>query len=208
MRPELRGRIALLLSAFALMNCSGDSTGPSTPAYFIALRDHPCDTSVGPVDTVINGPATEVAPNAGSGFIDSTAGPRPPFTVLWVAGTSTLYSPNYGDLTFVLLRVRNPPPVGVYLVGAVADSTVFLEGYSAPWAARGVPFDMSEAGFVTAPFTGSITIEESDSTGVVGRFDLAEGQYLFDGVLRCMAASGRFSSRERLRYSSESLRSH
>jgi hypothetical protein len=54
---------------------------------------------------------------------------------------------------------------------------------------------MTEAGFVTASFTGSITIEESDSTGVVGRFDLGEGQYLFDGVLRCMSASGRFSSR-------------
>jgi hypothetical protein len=67
---------------------------------------------------------------------------------------------------------------------------VFLEGYSAPWAARGVGFDMSEADFVPAPFTGTITIEESIAAGVVGRFDLAEGRYLFDGVLRCMTASG------------------
>jgi hypothetical protein len=191
----LRPRIAFLLSALALTNCSGDNTGPSDPAYFIALQDRPCDTSLGSIDTLSQ--PGGVAPNAGSGFIDSTSGPRPPFTVLWVVGTSTVYSSISGDLTFVLLRVRNPPPVGVYPVGSVADSTVFLESYSAPWAARPVPFDMSEVGFVTAPFTGTITIEESDATGVVGRFDLAEGQYLFDGGLRCMAASGRFSSRER-----------
>jgi hypothetical protein len=100
-------------------------------------------------------------------------------------------------LTFVLLRVSNPPPAGVYPIRAVRDSAVFLEGYSGPCAATGVEFDVSEADFVPAPFTGTITIEESDAAGVVAWFDLEEGRYLFDGVLRCMAASGRFRTRER-----------
>jgi hypothetical protein len=137
-------------------------------------------------------------PNAGSGYIDSIIpNDAPRRTVLWVVGFSTFYHDpvSSGDLTFILLRVPDPPPVGVYPIRALADSTVFLEGYGAAWVGR--EFDMSDVGFVTEPFTGEITIEESDASGVVGRFSLNEGRYLFDDELRCMSASGRFSTRQR-----------
>jgi hypothetical protein len=193
---SVRTRILFLLPVLALTNCS-DSTGPSGRPYFIALEDHDCAASVGPVDTVSQ-PGGGLVPNAGSAFIDSVITlDRPRRTVFWMLGISTVYPTAFGELTFVLLRVPNPPPVGVYPVAAVADSTVFLEGYSAPWAARSVEFDMSDDTFVQSPFVGTITVEESDATGIVGRFDLAEGRYLFDGVQRCMSASGRFSTRQR-----------
>ena len=194
MHPLPASRLLPRLSVIVMMGCGGDHVDPSGPAFFTALDDRPCSSTAGSVDIIMQ--PRGVAPNAGSDFIDSTSAiDRPPRTLLWVIGLSTLYPSSYGDLTFVLLRVPNPPPVGVYPITPVGDSTVFLEGYTAPWAARGVPFDMSDGGFVTAPFNGTITIEESDATGVVGRFTLDEGRYLFAGVPRCMTASGEFTTR-------------
>ena len=77
---------------------------------------------------------------------------------------------------------------------ALADSTAWLEEYTPTYSFDEVPFDMSEVGFVVEPFTGSVEIEESDSSGVVGTL-ITEGQYRFDGVIRCMRASSRFSTR-------------
>jgi hypothetical protein len=55
---------------------------------------------------------------------------------------------------------------------------------------------MTEEGFVVAPFVGSVHIEASDSSGVVGTL-ITQGSYRYDGVLRCVWASARFSSRLR-----------
>jgi hypothetical protein len=185
------------LVLFGLVLCQpscqgGDSSEPSPPPFFTLLSDGPCDGPAALTDTLMQ-PHGQ-APNAGSGYIDSYGpGDRPARTVFWVVGFSR-YAGTVGQLTFVLLRVPNPPPVGRYRLEALADSTVWLEEYTPTYRYDGVPFDMSEADFVVEPFTGSVDIEESDSSGVVGTLS-TEGRYRYDGVLRCMRANSRFSTR-------------
>ena len=176
-----------------LLSCyGGDSWEPSPPPYYTLVSDGPCNGSVPLPDTLMQ--PRGLPPNAGSGYIDSY-GPadRPPRTVFWVVGFSR-YGGSVGQLTFVLLRVPNPPPIGTYPLEAVADSTAWLEGYTPTYRFDDVPFDMSEVDFVVEPFTGSVQIEESDSSGVVGTLT-TEGRYRYDGVLRCMWAASRFSTR-------------
>jgi hypothetical protein len=135
-------------------------------------------------------------PNAGSGYIDSYGpGDRPPRTVFWVVGFSSLRW-SVGELVFVLLLTPNPPPVGTYPLQAVAHSTVWLENCTATYRYDEVPFEMSDSGFVVEPFAGSVRIEESDTRGVIGTLT-TQGRYTYDGVIRCMSGSGRFSTRPR-----------
>ena len=187
--------IVFVCAMLPILACGGsDTLEPSSPGYNTVLRDGPCDGPPPPADTLMQ--PQGVPPNAGSDYIDSSGpGDRPPRTVFWVVGFSSL-RPTVGELVFVLLRTPNPPPVGSYGLGAVADSTAWLENYTPTYSYDGVPFEMSDEGFVTQPFTGAIRIEESDSTGVIGTLT-TEGRYMYDGVVRCLSAVGRFSTRLR-----------
>jgi len=184
---------AVLLIGIVLCQPSCDgSSGPSPPRYYTLVSDGPCDGPAPLTDTLMQ--PHGVPPNAGSGYIDSLGpGDRPARTVFWVVGFSR-YVGTVAQLTFVLLHVPNPPPVGSYPLEALADSTAWLEEYTPTYSFDEVPFDMSEVDFVVAPFTGSVDVEESDSSGVVGTLT-TEGRYRFDGVVRCMRASSRFSTR-------------
>ncbi|HET9726040.1 MAG TPA: hypothetical protein VFP28_03925 [Gemmatimonadales bacterium] len=190
-----RGRLVLIGALSLLLSCGeGGGFEPRLQPYYTLLRDGPCDGPTPPTDTLMQ--PHGLPPNAGTGYIGST-GPedRPPRTVFTVLG----YSRNgvsVGELIFILLRVPNPPPAGTYALEDVADSTAWLEDYLPPYRMDDVPFDMTEDGFVVAPFVGSVHIEASDSSGVVGTL-IVQGSYRYDGVLRCMWASGRFSTRFR-----------
>jgi hypothetical protein len=174
------------------VSCYSDTWGPSPPRFYTLVSDGPCTGPVPLTDTLMQ--PHGAAPNAGSGYIDSLSpGDRPARTVFWVVGFSR-YVGSVGQLTFVLLHVPNPPPVGTYQLEALADSTAWLEEYTPTYRFDEVPFDMSEADFVAEPFAGSVHIEESDSSGVVGTLT-TEGRYRYDGVLRCMSAASRFSTR-------------
>jgi len=189
-----RSRALILL---ALMLCQpscdgGDSAGPSPPRFYTLVSDGPCDGLPALTDTLMQPHGQP--PNAGSDYIDSYGpGDRPARTVFWVVGFSH-YVGTVGQLVFVLLHVPDPPPVGRYPLKALADSSAWLEDYTPTYAFDGVPFDMSEVDFVVEPFTGWMDIEESDSSGVVGTLS-TEGRYRYDGVLRCMRATSRFSTR-------------
>jgi hypothetical protein len=178
-----------------LLACGGgDGLAPSVPAYYTLLRDGPCDGPAPAADTLMQ--PHGLSPNAGSAYIDNHGpGDRPARTVFWVVGFSSLRE-SVGQLTFVLLRTPNPPPVGTYPLQALADSTVWLEEYTPTYRFDEVPFDMSESGFVIEAFAGSVRIEESDASGVIGTLT-TQGRYQYDGVLHCMSAAGRFSTRAR-----------
>jgi hypothetical protein len=53
---------------------------------------------------------------------------------------------------------------------------------------------VSSADFIVERIVGSIVVEESGPTGAEGRFTIA-GRYREIGVVRCLRASGRFSTR-------------
>jgi len=190
-----RGSVVLIGALSFLISCGGGgSFEPRPQPYLTLLRDGPCDRPPPPSDTLMQ--PHGLPPNAGTGYIASN-GPedRPSRTVFTLVG----YSRNgvsVGELIFIFLRVPNPPPAGTYALEAVADSAVWLEGYMPPYTMDDGPFDMTEEGFVVAPFVGSVHIEASDSSSVVGTL-ITQGSYRYDGVLRCVWASARFSSRLR-----------
>ena len=185
---------ALVLAAAVLGCGGGDPFGSSQPPYYMLIADGRCGTPIA-LDSVMQPGNPPGSPNAGSGAI---AGP-PNRTAFWILGSSRSTG-IFSQLLFMLVDVPSPLPAGTYPVGALADSTVWLEDYWGPHQGAGFPTDMNTArasgtSFIAEPVTGSIVVEESDGTGAVGTFSL-RGRYVNAVGTHCLSASGRFSTRQ------------